>query len=266
MKKILIIGKRGFIGNSLYKYLKKFYKVRQIRFKDLNKFKSKINNFNHIINTSINENYINNKYNKKFDNDLKISGLVNNKKIIYTFISTRKVYPSKANVKENSKLLPESNYSKNKLITEQKLTRKLRDNLVILRVSNIIGDKSLTKTIHKTFIDIFFENIKKGIIIDNGNTFKDFLAIDKFCQILRSIIKQNLKGVYNVSIGQKIYLNDLIKWLNKFNKKKLRKIKIIKKSDSFYLNNKKLMSKIKIKNSLTNLKRYCYQLSKRKFS
>ena len=97
MKKILIIGKRGFIGNSLYKYLKKFYKVRQIRFKDLNKFKSKINNFNHIINTSINENYINNKYNKKFDNDLKISGLVNTKKIIYTFISTRKVYPSKAN-------------------------------------------------------------------------------------------------------------------------------------------------------------------------
>ena len=266
MKKILIIGKRGFIGNSLYKYLKKFYKVRQIRFKDLNKFKSKINNFNHIINTSINENYINNKYKKKFDNDLKISGLVNNKKIIYTFISTRKVYPSKANVKENSKLLPESNYSKNKLITEQKLTRKLRDNLVILRVSNIIGDKSLTKTIQKTFIDIFFENIKKGIMIDNGNAFKDFIAIDKFCQIFKNIIKKNLIGVFNVSIGQKVYLNDLIKWLNKFNKKKLKKIKIIKKNDSFYLNNKKLMSKIKIKNTLTDLRRYCYQLSKNKFS
>jgi nucleoside-diphosphate-sugar epimerase len=266
MKKILIVGKRGFIGNSLYKYLKKFYKVRQISFKDLNKFKSKINNFNYVVNTSINKNYINNRYNEKFDNDLKISKLINNKKIIYIFISTRKVYPSKANVKENTKLLPKSNYSKNKLVTEQKLSKILKNNLIILRVSNIIGDKSLTKKIHRTFIDIFFENIKKGIIIDNGNAFKDFIAIDKFCQIFRNIIKKNLVGVFNVSIGQKVYLNDLIKWLNKFNKKKLKKIKIIKKNDSFYLNNKKLMSKIKIKNSLMDLERYCYQLSKNKFS
>ena len=266
MKKILIIGKRGFIGNSLYKYLKKFYKVRKISFKDLGKFKSKINNFDYVVNTSINENYINNRYNEKFDNDLKISKLINDKKIIYIFISTRKVYPSKANVKENTKLLPKSNYSKNKLVTEQKLSKILKDNLIILRVSNIIGDKSLTKKIHRTFIDIFFENIKKGIMIDNGNAFKDFIAIDKFCQIFKNIIKKNLIGVFNVSIGQKVYLNDLIKWLNKFNKKKNKNIKIIKKNDSFYLNNKKLMSKIKIKNTLTDLRRYCYQLSKNKFS
>ena len=103
-------------------------------------------------------------------------------------------------------------------------------------------------------------------MIDNGNAFKDFIAIDKICQIFKNIIKKNLIGVFNVSIGQKVYLNDLIKWLNKFNKKKLKKIKIIKKNDSFYLNNKKLMSKIKIKNTLTDLRRYCYQLSKNKFS
>jgi nucleoside-diphosphate-sugar epimerase len=267
MKKILIIGKRGFLGNSLSKYLKKFYRVNHIGFKDLNKFKAKINNFNYVVNTSINKDYINNKYNEKFDNDLKISNLIVNREIIYTFISTRKVYPCKTNLTENSKLSPKSNYSKNKLITEQKLSKKLKSNLIILRVSNIIGDRSVTKKIHQTFIDIFFENIKKDIIIDNGNAFKDFLAIDKFCQIFRNIIKKNLVGVYNVSIGRKVYLNDLVNWLNKFNKKKLKKIKVItKKNDSFYLNNKKLMSKIKIKNSLTDLKQYCYQLSKNKFS
>ena len=267
MKRILIIGKRGFIGNNLYQYLKKFYKVKQISFKELKKFKPKINYYNYIINTSINEKYINDKYNEKFDNDLKISKLIDNKKIIYCFISTRKVYPSKENLKENSKLLPKTNYSKNKLITEKKLIKKIKNNLVILRVSNIIGDRSLTKKIHLTFIDIFFENIEKGIIIDNGNTFKDFLSIDKFCQIFQNIIKNNLVGIYNISIGQKVYLKDLILWLNKYNKKKLKKIKRSeKKIESFYLNNQKLMSRIKIKNSLNDLKKYCYQLSKDKFS
>lgn len=267
MKKILFIGKRGFIASNLSKYLKKFYKVQQISFKELHKLKSKINHFDYIINASINKNYVNEKYKEKFDNDLKISKLIYNKKIIYSFLSTRKVYPSKSNLNENSILLPKSNYSKNKLITEQKLTKILKQNLVILRVSNIIGDISSKKRIHKTFIDIFFENIKKGIIIDNNNAFKDFLSIEKFCQIYKNIIKNNLVGVYNVSIGQKVYLKDLVSWLNKFNEKNLKVKKINKKSiESFYLNNKKLMSKIKVKNSLEDLKRYCLQLSKKKFS
>ena len=266
MKKILIIGKRGFLGNSLSKYLKKFYYVKQISFRETKKFKNKINNFDYIVNTSIDKKYIYNKYNEKFDNDLKISKLIYNKKIIYIFISTRKVYPSKPNLKESSKLTPRSNYSKSKLITEQKLNKQLKNNLVILRVSNIIGDKISIKKIHRTFIDIFFENIKRGIVIDNGSTFKDFLSIDKFCQILKEIIAKRLTGTYNISIGQKIYLNDLIKWLNRCNTKKFKiKKNFNLKNESFYLNNDKIMSKIKIKNSLNELKKFCYNYSKKKF-
>ena len=104
-------------------------------------------------------------------------------------------------------------------------------------------------------------------MFDNGGSFKDFLSIDKFCQILKKIIDKKLTGIYNVSIGQKVYLNDLINWLNKFNTKKLRiKKNINLKKETFYLNNKKLMSKIKIQNSLDELKIFCYKYSKRKFS
>ncbi len=267
MKKILIIGKRGFIGNHLYKYFKKKFHTKKISFKDLKKFKNKINNFDFIINTSINKNYISKKYNKKFDNDLKISEFINNKKTVYCFISTRKVYPNKANLKEISKVSPKSQYSKNKLITEDKISKKFKTNFVILRVSNIIGDTKISKRIHFTFIDIFQKNIKKGIVFNNGKAFKDFLSIDKFCQILQEIIERKLTGIYNISIGQKVYLNDLIGWLNKFNKKKFRTKKIINsKKESFYLNNKKLMSKIKIQNSLKELKEFCHKYSKNKFS
>ena len=106
MKKVLIIGKRGFLGNSLSKYLKKFYYVRHISFKQLNEIKTKLNRFNYIVNTSTNKSYIFKRYNEKFDNDLKIAKLINNNKTIYIFLSTRKVYKCNINLNEKSKLSP----------------------------------------------------------------------------------------------------------------------------------------------------------------
>ena len=185
MKKILIIGKKSFLGNSLLKLLKKKYKTNIIYYKNLNKFKNTINSYNYIINTSINKNYINKKYNEKFDNDLQISKILEGNKIRYVFFSTRKVYSANANIKENSKLSPKTNYSKNKLITENLLKSKFKKNLLILRISNIIGEKSkYKKSLHKTFIDIFYENAKKGFIYNNKKKYKDFLSIQKFCQIM----------------------------------------------------------------------------------
>ena len=81
MKKILIIGKRGFLGKNLHKYLNKKFRSKIIHFKDINKFKKEINNFNYVINTSINKNYINKKYNKNFDNDFHISSFLDPKNI-----------------------------------------------------------------------------------------------------------------------------------------------------------------------------------------
>tara|TARA_B100001057_G_scaffold434213_1_gene463691 strand:+ start:2198 stop:2998 length:801 start_codon:yes stop_codon:yes gene_type:complete len=266
MKKILIIGKRGFIGNNLSKYLKKYFYVAHKSFGDLKRFGPNINKFDYVINTSINKKYIKKKYNNKFDNDLKISNFIKNNKTTYIFLSTRKVYKSKANISENSQLLPKTNYSKNKLISEKKLKKKFIKNLVILRISNVIGDKKNIKKIHNTFIDIFYQNLKRGFVIDNKKDFKDFISIDKFSEIVKNIIKRDLKGIFNVSIGKKIYLNDIVVWLNKFNKKKIiQKSKYIK-NDCFFLNNKKLMSKIKIKNTKNELKEYCYKISKKRFS
>ena len=266
MKKVLIIGKRGFIGFHLYRYLRKKFYIKNVSFKNLRKYKKNLNNFDFIINTSINKNYISKKYDKKFDNDLKISNFINNNKTIYCFISTRNVYQARANLKDKSNLSPKSHYSKNKLITEKKIIKKLKKNFLILRPSNIIGDTKKSKRIHFTFIDIFQKNIQKGFIYNNEKAFKDFLSIDKFCQILEKIINKKLIGIYNISIGQKVYLNDLIKWLNKYNTKKYKIIDNLNlKNESFYLNNEKIMSKIKINNSLNELKKFCYEYSKRKF-
>ena len=90
----------------------------------------------------------------------------------------KKIYKSKENIKENDKLNPLSNYSKNKLITENLLKRRLGSNLLILRISNIIGFKlKFRKNLHQTFVDLFYEKAKKGLIYDNANRFKDFLSV-----------------------------------------------------------------------------------------
>ena len=268
MKKILLIGKRGFLGNSLNNFLSKKFKLKFISFTEVKKIRRSLINYDYIINASINKNYINKKYDKKFDNDLQISNYLNPKKNTFIFFSSRKVYKSKKNIKENDKLLPLSHYSKNKLKTEYNLKKKLKSNLLILRISNIVGNKpNFKKRLHKTFVDLFYEKAKKGFIYDNGKRYKDFLSIQKFSQIIIMLIKKNLKGTYNVSIGKKVYLNQIIAWLNKYNKKKLKIIKHkSSKDENFYLNNKKLMSKIKIKNNLFELKKDCLSLSKKLFN
>ena len=268
MKKILIIGKRGFLGKNLHKYLKKKFKSKIIHFKDISKFKKEINNFNFVINTSINKNYINKRYLKKFDNDFQISKLINSKETTYIFLSTRKVYKEKANIKEASKLFPKTNYSKNKLNTERNLKKKFGKKLLILRISNIVGYKeNLNNHLHETFIDYFYKYAKKGIIFNNFKKFKDFISVQKFCQLLETAIKINLHGTFNLSIGRKVYLNDIIGWLNRYNKKKIKVIKLKENKDrSFYLNNSKLMKKVRIKNTLNELRTDCMNLSKKLFN
>ena len=142
----------------------------------------------------------------------------------------------------------------------------LNKNLVFLRIPKIIGDKTKIKKLHSTSIDIFIKNIKKGFILDNQENFKDFISIKKFNQIIYYVIKRNLKGLYNLSLGQKVRLNELISWLNKKNKKKyIIKKNLNLKNENFYLNNKKLMKKLNIKNSKIELKNYCLNFSKKFF-
>ena len=57
MKKILIIGKRGFIGKSLNKFLKTKHDVKLISFKKALNFKQ-IDKYNYVINSSTNKDYI----------------------------------------------------------------------------------------------------------------------------------------------------------------------------------------------------------------
>ena len=267
-KKIIIIGKNGFIGSNLIKLLKKKFDIKPYGYrKFLNVNRKFLLNVNYVINCTSNKQYVNKKYSKKNDFDFQISKKIKDLNCKMIFLSSRKIYKLGDNLNESSKLKPNCNYSKNKLHTEKILLKNLKNRILILRISNLIGINKFrnnNKKIHKTFIDSFFLNVQRGIIFNNEKNYKDFLSINKFGEIIEKLINKKVVGIYNVSLGQKVYLTKLVNWLNLFNKNKYKSIDIPKgyKTECFYLNNDKLMKKINIKNKLIDLEKDCKSISK----
>jgi dTDP-4-dehydrorhamnose reductase len=266
-KKILIIGLKGLIGSNLFNYFKiKKIKVYHLSFESFLKNQNKyINKFEIIINCTSNQKFIKNQYQDRNDNDLIIAKKILHSKTKLVMLSTRKVYKAKFDINELDKKKPNCNYSKNKLISETSVRKILVNKVLILRISNIISYPNKNKRkLHNTFSDIFFEMAKKGFIYKNDRAYKDFISINKFNQIVLELIKKNSFGLFNVSLGKKIYINQLITWLNFYNSKKIKIInpKNSFNNDSFTLNNKKLMRKIKIKNDIMDLKNECLRISK----
>ena len=263
-KKILIFGKNSFIGSNLYTFLKNkhFVKIKSFNSNSL----LNLNKFDYVINCSINKKYINNTYSENNDFDFEIvKNLDENTNFI--FLSSRKIYKPKANIFENSKTKCLNNYEKNKFITEKKILKIKRNKSIILRISNIIGYKKYNpRKIHSTYLDFFVSKIKKGELILNQNEFKDFLDINTFSKMINLIVKKKVFGIYNISIGKRVYLKELNNWLLNSNKNK-KKLKIIRlkdniKKESFYLNNSKIKKKININISIAQLKKECIRLSK----
>ena len=144
----------------------------------------------------------------------------------------------------------------------------LGNKLLVLRVSNIIGlPVKNPRKLHKTFVDIFLENAIKGIIYENYDSYKDFISANQFSKIILKLIKTKAHGVYNVSLGKKVYLNKIVNWLNFYNTcNVVKKVSINSfNKDNFTLNNKKLKNKINFNNSLVTLRKECLIISKQMF-
>ncbi len=261
--KLLLIGNKSFISKLLYKFLKKKIKVKKISYEDFQKCSDIfLEQFTHICNCAIKKQYQKNRYLLKNDIDTKIATKIKYIKTKYIFLSSRKVYFPKNNIKEKSKLKPKCNYSRNKLITEKKIKTILPNKYLILRISNIIGKKNVKTSNRKvsvTFIDNFYK-FKKNKKIFYEDFYKDFLSEKQFSLIFHGILKKNLKGTYNVSLGEKVFISEILFALNK-NKLDSRFFKLDAVSnDNFVLNNQKLRKKINIEITKRGLLKYCYNM------
>ena len=162
-KNLIIIGKKSFIGSNIYNNLRKKKKLFILSYKDFMKLpNSVISRYDYVCNCSVNKNNVKSNYKKNLDFDFKIAEKIEKINTTFIFLSSRKVYKPKQNIYETSKLQPIDKDSNNKIISEKLLKKKLKSNLLILRISNVIGLKKNKnyRQIHKTFFDNYLSYVR----------------------------------------------------------------------------------------------------------
>ena len=79
MIRVLIVGRKSFIGSNLYFFLKKKLFVKKISYDELIKKNIKFfKKYSYIINCSVHPSYMRYRYQTKFDNDIKIAKKIKN--------------------------------------------------------------------------------------------------------------------------------------------------------------------------------------------
>ena len=273
---ILITGVAGYIGshlanyfdnknvkyvgidNLLYSYKTNIYNKKKFYHLDLSdtkkffyffkKFKIKT-----VIHAAACSYLIEGEIKKKFyyeNNVVKTTKFINffeKKKVRnFIFLSSSNVYEEKKNKKsfnENDSLLPKNTYGTTKAIIEKLLLTKNFNNIVILRLFNVVGifnsNFKVFKFRQKNYQRLIFkiiENVKKNKVT-NINYFKksqklifpsrDFISVNNLVIILNKIVKKtynskNLFKILNVGSGESISVLKIICEINKIFKKKIK--------------------------------------------
>jgi|688.fasta_scaffold257596_3 nucleoside-diphosphate-sugar epimerase len=275
MKVILISGNTGFIGQSILKSnifknqklifinrKKTHYKKNYLNynFKDFKKIKNYyIELFVHLAaadpENSNKKNII--EINKKIDNILIYLQKKNKIKKIF-FTSSNSIFKNNVSeiIRQNTIPKPKEVYGISKLKTE-KLIKKNFKSYLILRLPSVIGVGLKKGLIYK-----LSKQIKKGKTIKVYNIKKKFnniLDVKDLIKIIQFYFKESIKikKIYNVCSNDSILILNLLKFLHKIFKKKLKIIDCgISENYKYYFLSKSNFFKnfkfLKIKKTLIN--------------
>ena len=284
---LLITGASGHIGSSIaYQcnkikiktilltrskkkkvYLKKKFKNCLVQtFENFKKNKNKINCVIHT--ASINDKYSNNKKNAlniSLNITKKIFVNINKhhlKKIIY--LSTAQVYGSNLNFKvnENTQLKPVNNYGLSREVNEiylENLSKKFNLNLIILRLSNVVGDPLIfDKNCFRLLPnDIKNQANKSGIIElkSSGKQSRNFISLYTTSKVIIELIKTKVDGIkkFNLDGINTSVISFVKKFILLYSKKNKKKIRLIikstepKKVKKLFFQDNKIRKLLKIK-------------------
>ena len=160
-------------------------------------------------------------------------------------ISTSHVFKnSHLKLKENSIKKPINYYGKSKLYLEnyiQKNNTKFKFKIGVARIFNYYNEGSKKGFFINDIIEKLKEK-KKIIKFNNVNSYRDFVSMKDINSALFKMINLKLINDFNICSGEKIYLPDIINYLNKRFKKNIFILKN-KKNNGLIGSNSKLKKK-----------------------
>ncbi|MEK5257106.1 NAD-dependent epimerase/dehydratase family protein [Paenibacillus sp. FSL F4-0125] len=117
---------------------------------------------------------------------------------------------------ESTELNPLSSYGQGKLLSEEiiKFYNRIHNvEYLILRISNLYGCHFYRK-VEQGAVDIFIQNISNDnpitIWSGAGNSIRDYIFIDDFCDALITLLDKKKHGIYNIGTGEGRKLTDII--------------------------------------------------------
>jgi nucleoside-diphosphate-sugar epimerase len=113
-------------------------------------------------------------------------------------------------------------YVKHKLFIESYIQNK-SNNFLILRLPNIVGKTKSQNQLLPFFYNSLLEN--KSIHL-NLETYRDLLDVEDLPKIVECCLTNKIRGIINVSLGNKIRVIDIVEYLIKIHDIKTYKIEL----------------------------------------
>ena len=255
MKKIIITGANGYIGNCLFNILKKKFKIIGIdKEKSSNKKILQCNILNKkkldsifkkekpevvihlaaqsLVDETINKNKYYDNNNKATKSLLEVMKKNDVKKIIFS--STAAVYRQSAKpLKENSKIKALSTYAKTKLLCEKKIQKQKDLKFIILRFFNVCSalDSPVLGEFHNPETHLIPTIVYKAMynkkIYIYGNDFstpdgtciRDYIHIKDICSAIeksiRYLFKSNKSKTFNIGNRKGLSNKEIVNYIKK---------------------------------------------------
>ncbi len=235
MKKniIAITGASGVLGKFfINKYKNYKFDIYRGDIKNYNEVKNwvKNTNANHILHfaAKVPTHYVK----KNYENSLKVnyfgtknlvkSILSTKKPFWFFFASTSHVYKSSTRpLKEKDILKPISLYGKTKHKAENYLLKNLKEKRLSVCIGRIFSltDKTQPSSYMVPALLKKFKTNKKKIEISDLNHDRDFIHIDDLCRAINLLKRKRSVGIFNIGSNKVTNLFDILKLINKKNKK-----------------------------------------------
>ena len=228
MTNIVIIGRRGYIGGAIVKYLSSegSYNIvapssAKCNFLNLEEVKSFFSTLGfeecHVVFTAVINKSINDSMQTFLQNIQIISNFVegqekaNISSII--FLSSVDVYGKdfSAPITEETSINPDNWYGLSKYVSEWILASngKIECPLTILRLPGVFGKAPKENSVIGNLVQNIEEN-RKVILTGNGEALRDYVFVNDVAAIIESFILNSHPGIFNLATGTKYSIKNIV--------------------------------------------------------